>query len=215
MDDPSLMVSQNTGLAGGPGTTPGSIASRFFGQNQREYQLQSTTRGDEEENIDEEIVNFRSAIQQFNTLSQKIQQQQAHQMSIIQRVMDDDLAAQSQHLLGAPGFRQLNPFQATNYLSNSLSQSMNPPTLEQPQRTPRLDACEDDHASAFARKSGVAGTNSILPVFMQKKGSSSKDNSGESSLPAGTQNPLLRLRQEIRNQQSNSRLYEQIQLLAE
>lgn len=47
---------------------------------------------------------------------------------------------------------------------------------------------------------------------MQKNNSSSKENSGESST---SQNPLMRLRQEIRNQQNTSNLYEQIQQLAE
>lgn len=75
-----------------------------------------------------------------------------------------------------------------------------------------MEACEDD-ASAFARKSsGVVANGLMMPNFMQKAASSSKENSGESSVPP---NPLVRLRQEIRNQQSTSNLYEQIQLLAE
>lgn len=124
-------------------------------------------------------------------------------MNIIQRVMDDDLASQSQHLLNASGFRQLNPFQVNNYLSTNIAQqAINPPTLERP----NLDASEEEQVgNAFARKSSVAATNPIMPMFMQKNHSSSKENSGESSLPLATQNPLTRLRQEIRNQQANSK----------
>lgn len=129
-------------------------------------------------------------------------------MNIIQRVMDDDLANQSQHLLNAPGFRQLNPFQVNNYLTNNMNPAaINPPTIES-QQTPHLDATEEDQVNAFARKSSIAATNPIMPMFMQKNASSSKENSGESSLPAATQNPLTRLRQEIRSQQTNSNLYE-------
>lgn len=129
-------------------------------------------------------------------------------MNIIQRVMDDDLANSSSHLLNASGFRQLNPFQVNNYLTNSLGQALTLPAVDR-LRTPRLDVCEEEQVNAFARKSSVAATNPIMPIFMQKNHSSSKENSGESSLPnTGTQNPLTRLRQEIRNQQSNQNLYE-------
>lgn len=67
------------------------------------------------------MVHFKSAVQTFKTLSQKIQQHQAQHLNIIQKVMDDDLASSGQPLLNAPGVRQLNPFQVNNYRINALT----------------------------------------------------------------------------------------------
>jgi NAD/NADP transhydrogenase alpha subunit len=59
-----MLASQHASRVVGHVNTPGSIASRFFGQNQQEFQQQSTQNPDEDdENIDEEIVNIKSAIQ--------------------------------------------------------------------------------------------------------------------------------------------------------
>jgi hypothetical protein len=95
-----------------------------------------------------------------------------------------------------------------------MTTNLNQPAMTQ-QRAAGLEACELNQAGAFAGKtSHVTMNNAIMPTFMQKSGSGSKENSGEPSLPPA-QNPLTRLRQEIRSQQNNSNLYEQIQQLAE
>lgn len=144
-------------------------------------------------------------------------------MNIIQKVMDDEQVAQrQQQILNSASVRQqdamLRPALPTNnYLMNNLNQAqVNQPAIEQ-QHAPSLEACEDEPARVFARKSSIATSVRIKPNFMQKNAgwASSKENSGDSSQPAASQNPLTRLRQEIRNQQTNSNLYEQIQMLAE
>ena len=125
-------------------------------------------------------------------------------MSIIQRVMEEDVTTDGQQLLNPIGFRPLHPFQVgPSFLSSGMPQ-LTLPAMDQT-RTASVGVGDVGQASGFTLQgSAVAASPAtpILPSFLQKK-PSPKDNMSGSLVPEALQNPLARLSKEIQLQQNS------------